>query len=70
MTVSLQFPETITMAQLIQRLQRITVDDRAVDWQEFLAWLELFCQYQGWDVEYDLASDRSCAIFADDNSIL
>ena len=58
------------MAQLIQRLQRITVDDGAVDWQEFLAWLELFCQHQVWDVEYHSSSDYSCAIFADDDSIL
>ena len=68
MTVSLQCPETITIAQLIKLLERITADGAEVDWQEFLSWLELFCQYQGWDVEYDLASDRSCAIFADDGS--
>ena len=70
MTTDLQLPETITMAQLIQNLQQITTDEAGVDWPDFLAWLELFCQHQGWDVEYYLPSDHACAIFANDRCIL
>ena len=70
MTIDLQLPKTITMTELIKRLQQITTDNTEVDWQDFLAWLELFCQQQGWDVEYHLPTDYSCAIFADDNCML
>ena len=70
MTVELKFQDTITMSQLLQNLQQITTDETGVDWSDFLAWLERFCHHQGWDVEYYLPSDYSCAIFADDSSFL
>ena len=69
MLLATQHQQTVTKKKLIKDMEILLTANKAITWHDFLDWTERLCALQGWDVEYHLDDDYSCAIFADEQTI-